>query len=235
MLNLGTEKITALHLGGEQIQKAYLGETLVFGAGTGPGPSRLPEGYAEVEYIQSSGTQKIDTGQKPFANIIITIDFSPMEDGSSVQKNAFYSYYYYSANSFWRFSLTWKNDGLWLYCGNASAANKTLSADNTARRMIVAVDGFNKKAFVDGEPVASLSSANTTFSTNMPTIKLLGDSGTNLIAAKLYSCKIENSAGILLDFVPCIDPTGAVGLYDLVGGKFYGNAGTGAFIAGPTI
>lgn len=32
-----------------------------------------------------------------------------------------------------------------------------------------------------------------------------------------------------------IDPTGAVGLYDLVEGKFYGNAGTGAFSVGPAV
>ena len=33
--------------------------------------------------------------------------------------------------------------------------------------------------------------------------------------------------------MPCKDPSGNVGLYDLVGGQFYGNSGTGVFAAGP--
>ena len=37
--------------------------------------SGLPEGYAAVEYIQSSGTQYIDTGRKLTQDSDITIDF----------------------------------------------------------------------------------------------------------------------------------------------------------------
>ena len=37
------------------------------------------------------------------------------------------------------------------------------------------------------------------------------------------------------DFIPCKNPSGTVGLYDTVNGTFYGNAGTGTFIAGPGI
>ena len=36
----------------------------------------LPEGYTAVEYIQSSGTQYIDTGRKLTQDSDITIDFS---------------------------------------------------------------------------------------------------------------------------------------------------------------
>lgn len=34
------------------------------------------------------------------------------------------------------------------------------------------------------------------------------------------------------DFVPCINPDGIVGMYDMVEKIFYGNDGTGTFIAG---
>ena len=37
------------------------------------------------------------------------------------------------------------------------------------------------------------------------------------------------------DFIPCKNPSGAVGLYDTVNGTFYGNSGTGTFAAGPEI
>ena len=37
------------------------------------------------------------------------------------------------------------------------------------------------------------------------------------------------------DFVPCKNPDGTVGLYDLIGEEFYTNSGTGAFTAGAEI
>lgn len=37
--------------------------------------SKLPTGYTELEYIQSSGTQYIDTGHIPTVNTKVTMDF----------------------------------------------------------------------------------------------------------------------------------------------------------------
>ena len=45
----------------------------------------------------------------------------------------------------------------------------------------------------------------------------------------LYSCQIYDNGTLVRDFVPCINGSGEVGLYDLVGKQFYGNAGTGVF------
>ena len=72
MLKLGTQDISALYLGETKIKRAYLGETPVF---EGSKPSRLPEGYTEVEYIESSGTQYINTGVKPSTSLTFSIDF----------------------------------------------------------------------------------------------------------------------------------------------------------------
>ena len=44
--------------------------------------SRLPEGYAEVQYIQSSGTQYVDTGFKPNQDTRVLIKLSTSETGS---------------------------------------------------------------------------------------------------------------------------------------------------------
>lgn len=54
--------------------------------------------------------------------------------------------------------------------------------------------------------------------------------------AKLYSCKIYSGATLERDFVPVRRKNdGAIGLLDRIEHKFYGNSGTGEFIAGPTI
>lgn len=53
--------------------------------------------------------------------------------------------------------------------------------------------------------------------------------------ATIYSCQIYDNGTLVRDYVPCINPSGEVGLYDLVGGKFYGNAGSGVFVTGPEV
>ena len=48
---------------------------------------------------------------------------------------------------------------------------------------------------------------------------------------RLYSFKIYEGETLMRNFVPCIESaTGKAGLYDTVEGKFYGNAGNGAFV-----
>ena len=54
---------------------------------------------------------------------------------------------------------------------------------------------------------------------------------------RLYSCKIWKTVAfegvpLIRDFIPCKNASGEVGLWDDVNSVFYGNAGTGAFIAG---
>ena len=54
-------------------------------------------------------------------------------------------------------------------------------------------------------------------------------------AARIYSCKIYSNSALIRQFVPCKNSSGEVGLYDEVNNVFYGNAGTGVFIAGPEV
>ena len=55
-------------------------------------------------------------------------------------------------------------------------------------------------------------------------------------AARIYSCKIYDNGVLVRDFVPAKGNTsGSIGLYDFVEGKFYPNAGTGAFSYGSDI
>lgn len=51
----------------------------------------------------------------------------------------------------------------------------------------------------------------------------------------LYYCRIYDGNTIIRGYIPCKNAGGAVGLYDLIGQKFYGNAGSGSFTAGPVV
>ena len=52
---------------------------------------------------------------------------------------------------------------------------------------------------------------------------------------KIYSCKIYNNGTLVRDFVPAKNSSGTIGLYDIVNGAFYANAGSGTFTAGAEI
>ena len=46
--------------------------------------------------------------------------------------------------------------------------------------------------------------------------------------SRIYYCKIWQN-GTLLRYIPCVNPNGKPGFYDLVNNVFYGNVGTGTF------
>lgn len=51
--------------------------------------------------------------------------------------------------------------------------------------------------------------------------------------AKMWRCKCVQGGSLIRDFVPAIrNSDGYVGLYDIVNNVFYGNSGSGGFIAG---
>lgn len=50
---------------------------------------------------------------------------------------------------------------------------------------------------------------------------------------KVYSFRITRDDTVIMNLVPCINPNNEIGMYDTVSKTFFGNAGTGEFIAGP--
>lgn len=49
---------------------------------------------------------------------------------------------------------------------------------------------------------------------------------------KFYLSQVIEKGELVCNLFPCVDPSGAVGMYDTVSRKFYSNSGTGAFVAG---
>lgn len=235
MLKLGTQGITALRLGDQEIKKAYLGDALVFGAEAAP--SRLPEGYTEVEYIQTIDLSYFLTGIKPQAELRIVMDVEPIKDGTAYGTQKRYLFYSYakSPTLYYYCTVFWNQSGVSAQMGLYGGTTYSTVIDNNkaARRMLVEFDYPSKTVSVN-EKSASMPS-NGVYS-SMPEIKLMS-SGTAAYSlnGKFYSCKMYLNDDSIRDFVPCIDPSGAVGLYDLVDGKFYGNSGTGTLEAGPAV
>lgn len=198
--------------------------------------SRLPEGYTELEYIQSSGTQCIITNIKPSATLKIDMDVEPTVAVSSTVRY-FLASTYATSNRYYSLTASWTSNGIvgTMVANSTSTPSVVLSPNTTQRRMRLQVNQANRMISVDG--------SSQTFSAspaipNMSYFYLLSyptTATTTRLPAKLYSCQMYNGDTPLRNFVPCTNPSGEVGLYDLVSGTFYANAGTGEFTAGPAV
>ena len=207
------------------IKKLSKDEEWIFQFVSGP---TLPSGYTELEYIQSSGSQYINTGFIPKYDSRIVLDAEVTDSsivcalfgarGAASGTNP-------SSNTL--FSLSGgaiRSD----YYGSSVSSTTTVSG-RTIFDKNKNVVSFGSNTITNNSSTAS--SNQTLFLFAVQTV----GSATLLATMKLYACQIYDNGTLVRDFYPCTNESGAVGLYDLVGKQFYSNAGTGAFVAGPEI
>lgn len=185
----------------------------------------LPSGYTKLEYIESSGTQYIDTGVSSFPtqNTHVTLDVDWLSGLGC---------YFGCSQS----GIRWFVEALQPTKIYSGYLDEDKSADIATVIGRYTVDKNGVYTNVNGVKIQH-ASANTTISRSIYLLATNGSSGVSGIAdaARIYSCKIYSSSGLIRQFVPCKNSSGEVGLYDEVNDVFYGNAGTGVFIAGPEV
>ena len=182
---------------------------------------KLPEGYTALEYIQSSGTQYIDTGRKLTQDSDITIDFKLINNNKSVGILG-------SRESARKNNIGLFRDG-GLFVGDFSEYPKyrfktNSSFNRTKIRM-------NKTGVLVNGVLNTSWSGVANFET--PTNGLIFDVGNNnwtgnKAVMQLYSYTDGNTQKL----VPCLDTEGVPCMYDLVSQKPFYNAGTGSFTWG---
>lgn len=194
-----------------------------------PVPPSLPDGFAELEYIESTGTQYVDTGFMPNNNTSILADAQLLE----------------SLNYATIFASRNQNEQMyWIYNnGSTSALNEFVVRVNTGKNKISNTPFSERYAYEINDGLAKIGENSVSISMGAfqspYSIFLFGanNKGSLQYPAKmrLYSCQIYDNGSIARDYVPCTNPQGEIGLYDLVGKQFYGNAGTGVFTAGQEV
>ena len=182
---------------------------------------KLPEGYTALEYIQSSGTQYIDTGRKLTQDSDITIDFKLINNNKSVGILG-------SRESAAKNNLAMFRDGD-LFIGDFSEYPKyrfktNSSFNRTKIRM-------NKTGVLVNGVLNTSWSGVANFET--PTNGLIFDVGNNnwtgnKAVMQLYGYVDGNAQKL----VPCLDANGVPCMFDLVSQKPFYNAGTGSFTWG---
>lgn len=188
----------------------------------------LPSGYTQLEYIASTGTQYIDTGfianQNTRLDMVAVpssveeaaagIGFIPYGAGNSYNSAAFECY---TSGSKYEFNFGTQNT----FIGSPAVGQKlTISHNKNAVSLTVN----------DDAPITATLTANT-FTTPRNLILFgINRSAPLLGLLRLYSCQIYDNGTLVRDFVPCINASSELGLWDNVNSQFYSNAGSGDFI-----
>lgn len=189
-------------------------------------PELLPEGYRELEYIESTGTQYINTLYRANNNTRVMLDVQLMDDSSTV--------FIFEG----RESTT--NRGIALFF---SGTDRRWASDyGSAPRIMIptAVTGLERLDIDKNKNVCTVNDVTVTntantFQSDYNLVLLASNTGgviANHAKAKLYSCRIYDDGTLIRYYIPCVNPDDQVGLYDVVNEKFYNNSGPGTFIAG---
>ena len=188
---------------------------------------KLPSGYTELEYIQSSGTQYIDTGFKPNQDSRVVTKFDMIQTDTAWRK------LWGSGSGSYDLDFALWNAGttkLQSYYGTKT--NNTVPITD----MSLNVDA-NKNIWKYSGETITFDKNNFTCAYSMYIFNVNKDDNPKYLPGmmKLYLFKIYDNDVLVRDFIPCKNPSGTIGLYDSVNNQFYQNAGTGTFIAGPEI
>lgn len=191
----------------------------------------IPSRYQEVEYIESTGTQYIDTGYEAKTNTIFEVDcaFTDLSAGrNGYLQNAggnVYRYYFGVLNS------------KFVGANNTTYNHSIQDADTQRHIFAIKQDGI----YIDDTKVYSSNALYGSiniylFVTNVPDAV---DGKNYYCKQKVYNSKIYDNNRLLRNFIPVYDTlTQKYGMWESVQGKFYGNNGTGNFkgsIVGYTI
>jgi len=195
----------------------------------------LPDGYTQLEYIQSTGTQYIDSGisgavgyryvgKTLILSHTTTGAIVGCTDSSGLKRN----FVVYVQNTEW---LTGYSGTAYQYYGKFED-NVVYSFDvsNIAGKEHQMINGTDYPYNPTGSRGDFEQKNLYLFASNK------GGSPGVFSSIRLYSlCIMDGNDTEVANFIPCISPSRDVGMYDTVTDTFFGNSGTGSFIAGPVV
>lgn len=195
----------------------------------------LPSGYKRLEYIQSSGTQYIDTQFFPNQNtrLLMDIDVATMVNAYGYSlfgtRGEIATYMFYLLASGTTDSAErWQSGFGTVYDTGVGSFSRAGRHKIDKNRDICKIDDLS----------ITTSSSDFTAVNSLTLLAMHQNSGINgalFCSGKLYSCQIYDNGNLIRDFIPCQTTSGEIGLWDDVNSVFYGNAGTGTFMAGPVV
>ena len=195
---------------------------------------------AEIEYLQSTGVQYINTGISPSTNFECEVkaEFTQNQAGFDTLLGSYTSTSEYGVALAIRATLE-ANAGYIQFGDNAGGTSLIVSSIQTLGLHTYKTSLKNSSLKVDVDGTVNSRTWGTGQSpSSLPMYMFARNKGSGTIGnyskAKVYYCKIWNGGTLVRDFIPV--RVGQVGyMYDKVSGQLFGNSGTGSFTLGNDI
>lgn len=186
------------------------------------------DGVSYIEYIESTGTQYIDTGIQPDSNTDFELNIALNDVGSNIYAimgartgigGTLYNAFWIEKAVRWDYKSTTKA---------MSSVKYTVGSNlNISKKGVSTTIKTN-------ETTQTVTDSSDTFSIPYNiyifTINTAGTEDNRKISMKLYDFKIEKNGIIVRDFLPALDDNNVPCLYDKVSKQYFYNAGTGTFV-----
>lgn len=192
----------------------------------------LPVEYQEVEYIESTGTQYIDTDVSLTKTIdsILDIYFDP-----SVNNNKRFISYETSE----QFAYDMYYESGYIYFRSGRPLVQVVYSTPQAARLTIEnkLTTTTMTAIINNTVIGTKDISSAPAPTANSHIFLFARNGAGTAVAfgsfKLYSCKMYDNSALVRNFIPCYRKSdNTIGFYDTVQNKFYVNSGSGTFLKG---
>lgn len=218
--------------------------------------SLLGTEYTRLDFIQSTGSQYIDTGYAwTSENVEIFLDAIVTTAKGSTSLFGAEEYTASSGNARYFSGIPHGGNGAYSFYIGTGAIGSISFTETTRFRLGVKIEGGKAKVILNGATQfeATYSGSiqakkgaylTSSASTNIGHIFLFSNHNSNRGSSnaatqqvggmKVYAFRLHENGKLVRDFVPCKNSSGTVGMFDLVEGIFY-TTPVGAFTAGNTV
>lgn len=185
----------------------------------------VPAGYRKLDFLESTGTQWIDTGVKLSSESEVKCEWETTEDYSELDSTYTKVVYGVEESPTVRFTLySIQAKRMRFDCPTIIWAEKPIK-DARYKTEHSQTNGV----YVNDDKIGNFQSEAFACTRNA---QLFNRSGSYYFTGRIYSFTISSSGEMQLDYAPCITPEGKLGMYNKVDGSFQENKGSGSFIAG---
>lgn len=190
--------------------------------------------YTQLKYIESTGTQYIDTGiAGDNDNLTVSIKYNLLKFETH---RGFFGNYVAEDTNCWRFLQSATDGDPFVHYISVNTAAKGGTISVSLKKNVINTLVINKDASVVNG-VTHTQSDKAKGNANNSNLMLFTQraDGESRVTMQLYSFSIADGGTIVRDFVPCRTADDKIGLWDKMENKFYANAGAGTFVPGPDI
>lgn len=177
----------------------------------------LPNGYTPTEFVQTNGSQYLDTGIVPNTNTRVVMD-AELTDVPSFRDAAFFGVE--TTSNINAFSFFWSSPNS-LFTAEIFSANLNRQRFSLSGKTRLSIDMSKDYIEVNGDRRSVVSGSLSTSQTlTLFCLNGLLNIKANYATCKFYGCKIYDGTTLVRDYVPAKNSAGTSGIYDKVNNTF---------------